>query len=135
MYSTLLALHIFAVVLWIGSIASVGILLANNGASPELRGRLARKIYKNLSSPSFGAALGFGILCFVADPSGSLVRNPNMHAKLTLAAAVIALHHWLGIHARRMSQGQMHRDAHWSITAILITCAAAAVWFVVVKPI
>lgn len=135
MYSTILALHVFAVVLWIGSISSVGILLASSGAAPELRGRLAGNIFKGLSSPSFGVALVLGIVCFAADPSGSLIRNPNMHAKLTFAVVVIALHHGLGIRARKMSRGQRLGGAHWSITAILITCAAAAVWFVMAKPI
>jgi len=135
MYSTYLAVHLFAVMVWIGSISAAGLMLAVEFATPEQRGQLALASYRRLSVPAFLLALCFGVVCFVTDPSGGLLRNPSMHAKLTLAVAIIAIHHWVGIRARKMARGSFRQGLHWSVTVTLITCAAAAVWLVVVKPI
>ncbi len=57
-----------------------------------------------------------------------------MHLKLTLALGVIALHHWIGIVARRLASGR--REAAFPIKAVvlLLIFAGSAALLGVVKP-
>ncbi len=120
---------------WIGSIASVGLILASSllGSTRE-RATLALWPYRCLAVPSFLLSLTLGVACLILDPTKSLLKIPSMHAKLTLAVGVIALHHWIGAVARRTATGR--REAALPIYAVvlLLVFAAGAAVLGVVKP-
>ena len=134
-YATLVSLHLFANMVWIGSISSVGALVsfASQTGAVE-RGRLALLPYRFLATPAFLASLTLGVTCLALDPSRMLLRLPSMHAKLTLAAAVIVIHHWIGIRARKMASGLSESGPPKFALPLLIACAAFAAWLAVVKP-
>jgi putative membrane protein len=134
-YPVLVALHVFANMVWIGSIATVGLIMSTNLlGSPGERGRLALWPYRCLAMPAFLLSLILGIACLILDPTKSLLKIPSMHAKLTLAVGVIALHHWIGIAARRTATGR--REAALPIIGVvlLLVFAALAAVLGVVKP-
>ncbi len=120
---------------WIGSIATVGLILATNlhGASTE-RGRLALWPYRCLAVPAFLLSLTLGVACLILDPTKSILKIPSMHAKLTLAVGVIALHHWIGSVARRTAAGRREAALPISAVVLLLVFAASAAVLGVVKP-
>jgi protoporphyrinogen IX oxidase len=134
-YSTLVSLHLFANMVWIGSICSVGVLLSVSSRSGVAeRGRLALLPYRILATPAFMASLALGVTCLVLDPSRMLLRLPSMHAKLTLVAGVIVIHHLIGSRARKMAAGLSEFGPPKFALPLLVVCAAFAAWLAVVKP-
>ena len=134
-YPTLLGLHVFANTLWIGSIVAVGVIVsARSGSSAVERGRLALLPYRLVAAPAFIASFLLGVVCLVLNPSGNLLRLPSMHAKLTLAVVVIALHHVIGFRARNMALGRSESGPPSFVLPLLIVCAAFAAWLGIVKP-
>ncbi len=134
-YPVLVAVHIFANMVWIGSIATVGLILSTNllGNSSE-RGRLALWPYRCLAVPAFLLSLILGIACLILDPTKSILKIPSMHAKLTLAVGVIALHHWIGIAARRTATGRRVAPVPVVAVVLLLVFAGGAAVLGVVKP-
>jgi len=57
-----------------------------------------------------------------------------MHLKLTLAVGVIALHHWVGVVARRRASGLGQTALPVLGLLLLLVFAGAASWLGVVKP-
>jgi putative membrane protein len=58
-----------------------------------------------------------------------------MHAKLTLALVVIALHHIIGARAKRMAEGRVDSPGPTALlSAILVVAAFSIVFLVVLKP-
>ena len=134
-YRFLVAIHVFADMLWIGSIVAVGALIAAKD-SMVLRARAgdARWIYRRLAAPAFVVALVMGIACIVADPTHSVMKIPSMHVKLTLAAGVIALHHWIGASSRRIASGNRKTPMSSLPLVLLIVAAGGAAILAVLKP-
>jgi putative membrane protein len=116
-----LALHIAANMLWIGSIVAVG-LLTEKG--PEH----ARTIYLRLATPAFGASFLFGAIRVAMDPSYYLHLH-WFHAKLTAALVVIALHHVIGGKAKRAAAaaGSVQAGRNGAILAVGLFVFALAV--------
>lgn len=99
-------LHLSANILWIGAILSVALILMADKPDAKARGELAKGIYLKLATPGFVASFVFGLVRFMQDVSlyGKL---PWMHIKLTLALAVIGLHHVIGGRAKKMANGDV----------------------------
>jgi putative membrane protein len=134
-YRHLLAAHIFANMVWIGSITAVGLMLTRSEHFPlQQRARLALLPYRWVAVPAFLLSLIFGSACLLVDPSRSLLRIPSMHLKLTLAVGVIALHHWVGVVARRRASGLGQTALPVLGLLLLLVFAGAASWLGVVKP-
>ncbi|MFO0626342.1 MAG: CopD family protein [Polyangiales bacterium] len=100
---TVLALHLLAVILWVGSLVSItrllGVALASTG---EARARLAdaaRTLYKTVSSVWMGVALLAGLGLIALTPG--IFRLSYFHPKLTAAIVMLALHFVLGAKVRK----------------------------------
>ncbi len=134
-YRVLVAVHVFANMVWIGSISAVGASLAAElpGAVAE-RAKAALWTYRRLAVPAFVLSLLIGLGCLILDPTRSILKIPSMHVKLTLAAGVIALHHWIGAAARRMASGRRVTPIPVFAVVLLLVLAAAASLLGVVKP-
>jgi putative membrane protein len=131
----LVAVHVLANVVWIGSILSTAMLVARAplmADAPEV-GALARRIYLRLATPAFVASFATGVARFGLE-ARMYAHFPWMHAKLTLAVAVIVLHHVIGARAKRVASGKVEAARGAGVLGIaLLACAAGAVLLGVAK--
>ncbi len=74
--------------------------------TPEVAGAIARSIYLKLSVPAFVGSFVAGAAMLVMHWKLYLVVTHWMHAKLTLALVVIALHHVIGARAKATRHGK-----------------------------
>ncbi|MEZ4392087.1 MAG: CopD family protein [Polyangiales bacterium] len=100
---TLLAVHVLAVILWVGSLVSITRLL---GVAKDLQGDArarvtdgARAVYRGVSSPWMGIALLVGLALIALTPG--IFRMHWFHPKLTAALVMLALHFTLGVKVRK----------------------------------
>jgi putative membrane protein len=100
------ALHVAANVVWIGSILSVAWLCARARlmADGAEIGRLARGIYLRFSVPGFVLSFVAGLARLLMAP-GTYLRMHWMHGKLFFVVGVIALHHIIGARTKRIAKG------------------------------
>ena len=134
-YRLLVAIHVFADMLWVGSIVAVGALIAAKDSMVLVsRAGDARWIYRRLAAPAFVVAFVTGIACIFADPTHTVMKIPSMHVKLTLAAGVIALHHWIGASSRRIASGDRKTPMSSLPLVLLVLAAGGAVILGVLKP-
>jgi uncharacterized membrane protein len=100
---TLLAVHVLAVILWVGSLVSITRVLALAAeVSGDARAKLtdgARAVYRGVSSPWMGIALLAGVGLIAVTPG--IFRMGWFHPKLTAAIAMLALHFFLGVKVRK----------------------------------
>jgi len=121
--------------LWVGSIVAVGALIAAKDSTVLVsRAGDARWIYRRLAAPAFVVAFVMGIACIFADPTHTVMKIPSMHVKLTLAAGVIALHHWIGASSRRIASGDRKTPMSSLPLVLLVLAAGGAVILGVLKP-
>jgi putative membrane protein len=128
----IVALHVTANVVWIGSILAVGRLLAAEGDS-RLRGALALGIYQRLATPAFGISFLAGAARLVLSLNYYFVATHFMHAKLLFAFIVIGLHHVIGARAKKAASGTAPSAAPGLAIGLLV-CAAIVVFLAVLKP-
>lgn len=130
----LLVLHVVGNLIWIGSIASVGVVLAT-ARQAQSGGEQAYAIYRVLSVPAFVLSLGAAIVLLAMNPALYFAQTHWMHAKLTVALAVIALHHVLGARAKRLAAGtRSEAGPAGKLTAVLLALAAIAAYLGLAKP-
>jgi putative membrane protein len=133
--SALISLHVLANMVWIGSLLSAAVLLSGTSAAGAGTppARLGRRIYLRLAMPAFAVSFlcGIGVLGMSLS---SYLHAPWMHAKLTLAAAIIAIHHVIGARARRAGEGRTEaaRGATGLAIAVFV-CSAGVVWLAVTR--
>jgi putative membrane protein len=133
--AVLVFIHVFANLVWIGSIAAVAVALTDGGAEQKPRAAVALSIYKRLATPAFGASFVAGLIRLLLDTDLYLVRTHYMHAKLLFALAVIALHHIIGARAKRAAAPESKPPGNVAVlSAALLVCAGAAAFFVLLKP-
>lgn len=134
----LLALHVFSLLFWVGSLVSITrVLSAADGESDAVRARLAataRKIYRAVASPWMGVATltGFGMIGVM---HGAYFRFGWFHGKLTAAIVMLALHFVLGARVRVAETNGLTDDIARGARTLqlgVLACAALAVGFVVV---
>ncbi len=103
----LIAVHVVADVVWIGSILSVSLLVGNAPfmADPSDSGTVARRVYMRLATPAFVVSFATGVGRIALSPT-LYAHMPWFHAKLTCALLVIGLHHVIGARAKRLRGGQ-----------------------------
>ena len=145
------ALHVFAVILWIGSIASAGWLLANRASAPtpeqgKAASELALGLYRRVAAPAFVLAFATGLIRLLMDPS-AYMKAHWFHGKLTLALVIIVLHHVLGARAAKAARATAATPEKSSastqvgqagssegiLTGALVLCALGVVVLVVLK--
>jgi putative membrane protein len=126
--TALLAAHVVANFVWIGSILSVALLVANAPfmADPSDPGALARRVYIRLAVPAFVLSFATGVGRIALFPI-AYMHMPWLHVKLTFALVVIALHHVIGGRAKRLGSGQTQAARGVGLFGfILFACAACA---------
>jgi len=128
--TALLAAHVVANLVWVGAILAASLLLAGSPfmADPSEPGALARRVYTRLATPAFFLSFAAGVGRIALFPA-AYAHLPWMHVKLTLALAVIALHHVIGARAKRVARGQTAaaRSAALLGSLFFLFAAAAAV--------
>jgi uncharacterized membrane protein len=131
----LVFLHIASNLVWVGAIASVGVVLASVHASPRDRGKIALGIYRWLATPAMLGSLMMGLLRLVLSLDFYFVQTKFMHGKLLFAVGAIALHHVLGGAAKRMASGMVEAAGHSrQLVVALVVCAVCTAFFAMVKP-
>jgi putative membrane protein len=128
-------LHVVANLFWIGSIVAVGVLLAADIGSEKERGALAHAVYRKIAAPAFGVSFLLGAARLAFSLNYFFVATHYMHAKLTLAVGVIAIHHVLGARARRAAKGEAGATrAAGRLTLALVVLSLATAWVALAKP-
>ena len=105
----LVVLHVTANLVWIGSIAAVGWLIAAASKGEAKAGEgavLARTLYLRVATPAFIASFVFGASRVLLEPAYYMHLH-WFHAKLTAVLVVIAVHHVIGARARKVASGSM----------------------------
>src|SRR5882762_3961769 len=140
----LVSLHLFANLLWVGSISVVAWLVfvaTDVPKAPSTPGaleqafkvdyrttaaELARTIYLRFATPAFGLSFLFGVGRLAMDP-GTYMHMHWFHAKLAAALGVIALHHVIGARAKRLAAGSMQaRGTSAILFGALLACVVLA---------
>jgi protoporphyrinogen IX oxidase len=134
--SLLLVLHVFANMVWIGSIAAVGWLTVaaskQDGDSATLAAT-AVQLYRRAATPAFVVSFFAGMGRLLGDPE-AYMRLHWMHGKLAAALAVIALHHVIGGRAKKTASGSRQAGRSSAIlTGATLACAFVTVTFAVLK--
>jgi putative membrane protein len=134
LYDTLVALHVAANLVWIGSILSVGVALSSSIGEGRAGAQIAYDLYRRLAIPAFGLSLVTALTRFSLEAKRYLA-DPNMHPKLLLAVIVIVLHHLIGARAKGVATGRRATPGPVSVLSLLLLISAvAATLFVVVQP-
>ena len=134
----IVALHVMANLVWIGSIASVGLLAAaaskaENQDAGQITGRLAHNLYLRVAVPAFLASFVFGVTRLLLAPSYYMHLH-WFHGKLTAVIIVIALHHVIGAKAKKVAAGSMQAGRSGGIlVGALLAAAFLSVACVVLK--
>lgn len=125
----LLALHVFSVLFWVGSLVSVTrVMTSAAGEAEAVRARLAavaRKIYRSVSSPWMGIALLTGV-GMIALQRGAHFQIGLFHGKLTAVLVMLALHFTLGSKVRAAEANGLTDEAAGSARALQIGVLVAA---------
>jgi putative membrane protein len=130
----LLVVHVIANLVWIGSIASVGMIMTV-AADPKVGGQIALSVYRKLSTPAFGISFLAAVALLVHNTQLYFVATKWMHGKLPVALAVIALHHVIGARAKHLAEGKKSTPGPvGSLTLVLLALAAVAAYLAVAKP-
>lgn len=128
-------LHVAFTLVWIGSIAAVGLLLAKAPGDARARGAAALTVYKMLSVPAFIGAFVLGAVALTSNLDLYFKATKFMHAKLPLALGVIGLHHALGARAKKLESGAVDAEGPaWLLAQVLVGLAGVAAYLAVAKP-
>lgn len=135
MPQAMIALHVAANLVWIGSLLACGLLLARGPGAIAERGAAASLVYRSLAVPAFLASFTLGAVQLASRPAYYFRETHFMHAKLLLAVVIIGLHHVLGARARRVAAGTASDAGPAGILTVAIgVCALLAVLIVELKP-
>lgn len=128
-------LHVLCNLVWIGSILSVAVALVAGKDSPETAGKIARAIYQRASAPAFGLSFVTAVALLVMHWKLYMVVTHWMHAKLTAALVVIAIHHVIGARAKALASGKKKDPGPVGVLGVVLFVAAAgAAFLAVAKP-
>ena len=117
--------------------ASVTVAMAEPaGTSTSARDRaaLGHAVYKKLAAPAFVVSFLSAIVPLLLNTHYYFVVTKFMHPKLTLAVAVIALHHVIGSKLKKRASGQSVGGSLPSLGGAVLLCAAGAAVLALLKP-
>jgi putative membrane protein len=140
-----IALHVAAVVAWIGGDLAMAVVATAEGGDEKIRGTLARKLYRTIAAPGFTLAFALGLYKLLTgwraatvDANGIVAggygKAPWMHVKLTLALVVIAVHHVMGARAKKMMNDGAKAGPMGILGIVVGVCALGAIAMVVLRP-
>lgn len=136
----LLALHVLADLLWVGSLVSITRVITSAAGEPEpTRARLAaaaRRIYRTVSSPWMGIATLTG-LAMIGVAQGAYFRFGWFHGKFTAALVMLGLHFALGARVKAAEASGVDERSVGAMRGlqlgVLAAAAAAVVCVIVLK--
>lgn len=134
-YRWLVAIHVCANVVWIGSIMSVAYFAGTRIGDVGSRVAIALRLYKRVATPVFIVSVVAGTLVLVSNLRFYFVVEKWMHGKLLFALIVIVIHHIIGGRVKRAWQGQ--HQATRALKTLALALAAAAfvtVFFAILRP-
>jgi uncharacterized membrane protein len=98
--SFLISVHVAANLLWIGSALAMAYLATQKGAVVW-----ALKLHQKLANPAFYVSFAAGVTVVLLHPE-TYMKAHWFHGKLTLALAVIGIHHVLAAKVKRAQKSQ-----------------------------
>jgi putative membrane protein len=135
LYQLLVAFHVAANLVWIGSILSVALALMSSAGDGRAGAQIAAELYRKLAMPSFVVSFVTALTRLSMSTNLYFVETRYMHVKLAFAALVIGLHHMIGARAKAVASGRRSAPGPVGVMAFLLgTSAVAATLFVILKP-
>jgi uncharacterized membrane protein len=124
----LTALHVMANLVWIGSLASVGVLLATasslaDKARAATLAEASAQLYRKVATPAFGVSFLAGLTQFGMN-LGYYAKAHWFHGKLTFALVAIALHHVVGAKSKRAASGEVQGGKSSAILTVAFLASA-----------
>ena len=134
-FQTLVAAHVGANLVWIGSILSVALVLVSRVGEGRAAAQIAYELYRKLAIPAFVVSFVAGLTRLLLSPGLYFVETKYMHGKLGFAVIVIGLHHLIGARAKAVASGRRSAPGPVGVWALaLFVSAVAATLFVILKP-
>lgn len=135
LYQTLVALHVAANLVWIGSILSVALALVSTAGAGRVGAQIAYELYRKLAIPAFVLSFVTALARLLNSIDLYFVETKYMHGKLLFAGIVIVLHHVIGARAKAVASGRRSTPGPVGVLALLLLISAvAATLFVILKP-
>lgn len=135
LYQLLVAFHVAANLVWIGSILSVAVALMSLTGDGRAGAQIAYEQYRKLAMPAFVVSFITALTRLLMSVNLYLVETKYMHVKLAFAAIVIVMHHMIGGRAKAVASGRRSAPGPVGVLAFLLgTSAVAATLFVILKP-
>lgn len=135
LFQTLVATHVAANLVWIGSILSVALALVSHAADGRAAAQIAYELYRKLAIPAFVVSFVSALTRLLLSTELYFVETKYMHGKLLFAVIVIVLHHVIGARAKAVSTGRRSAPGPVGVLALLLGISAvAATLFVILKP-
>jgi protoporphyrinogen IX oxidase len=135
LYQTLVAAHVAANLVWIGSILSVALALGSRAVDGRAAAQIAYELYRKLAIPAFVVSFVTALTRLLLSTDLYFVETKYMHGKLLFAVIVIALHHVIGARAKAVASGRRSAPGPVGVLALLLLISAvAATLFVILKP-
>ncbi|HEY5928343.1 MAG TPA: CopD family protein [Kofleriaceae bacterium] len=129
-----LSLHVFGVLMWIGGLFALTAFLEAFAAEPDAaaRSRLLKFLRQAAIVPDIGATIAiiFGLHWLF---KYKVYQMPYMHIKLTLVAAVIGMHGFLKMKAKKARKGETFTAPPMFLKPLLSLLVIGIVLFVVSK--
>ncbi len=138
MWLLLVAVHVMANVVWIGSISSVGWVTRRSAQLDEAAGKALATtayhlLYRRAATPAFAISFFAGVARVAQDPKAFFSLH-WFHGKLFFALVVIALHHVIGAKAKKAATGSSQGiESSATLTGALLAATFLTVVFVVMK--
>lgn len=140
-YSLAIALHILAVIAWMAGLLMLPRLMAYQtesvpGGELDLKMIEAqRRLRAIILTPTMLLTWALGLyILFVANPD--LIKQPWMHAKLTLVTAMSGLHGFYVAGSKRLAKGERRRSGKFwrMMNEVPFVIAIGVVLLAVLKP-
>jgi protoporphyrinogen IX oxidase len=134
-FQTLVAAHVAANLVWIGSILSVALVLVSRVGEGRVAAQIAYELYRKLAIPAFVVSFVAALTRLLLSLDLYFVETKYMHGKLGFALIVIGLHHLIGARAKAVASGRRSAPGPVGVWALaLFVSAVAATLFVILKP-
>ena len=135
LYQALVAAHVAANLVWIGSILSVALALSSRAVDSRAAAQIAYELYRKLAIPAFVVSFITALTRLLLSTELYFVETKYMHGKLLFAVIVIVLHHIIGARAKGVATGRRAAPGPVGVLALLLLISAvAATLFVILKP-
>ena len=135
LYQALVAAHVAANLVWIGSILSVALSLSSRAVDGRAAAQIAYELYRTLAIPAFVVSFVTALTRLLLSTQLYFVETKYMHGKLLFAVIVIGLHHVIGGRAKAVAAGRRSSPGPVGVLALLLLISAvAATLFVILKP-